>query len=665
MWWAWGLASVALAADQVVCADTATCSRSAECLGAPAACHASVQPALDAAGPGDTVFLSDETYVGDLVRSGGGPLTVVGAGQGSTVIVGAAAGHVLDLVDLESTWTDLTVTTVKGATSQRGAKVSGGDLTLRRVEVHGGVRSHGGALDVENGAQVLLDEVWLHDNVAFTEGGGHIYVHDGEVTVIDSLLQRGSATAGRGGAIRTGGGSLVLHDTLLEEHDAQQSGGSVYAEGATVSVLRTTMRFGRASGSDSQKGGAIDLSGGSLFVDLGHFEGNSSLNHGGSIHCSGVDQCEVRRSVFLDNEGRYGPAVALQSTDGSLLAHNLFCSNGPPGASEAGAVLISGGSATLRNNVFWANSNPGQGGALYATDGAVVTSTNNGWVANGDGSGAALWTNADTVASVNDLYLANAGNDAVARRTNGILSIDYASFFGNSPIDTDGTVGVGVRYDDPLVSVPASCDASTLMPPVGSPLVDAGDPGLFDPDGSVSDIGPFGGPEASPCLGQLDDTDRDGQVDGCDPCPDLAFEVDGDGDGWWACDDCDDTDPSVFPGAYDAPGDGVDQDCDGGEGVLPTGDTGADSGADTGGHTGTIVTGDTADPTGTTGTTGTPSTPGTGPTVDTVPGTTLGPSAVQAARAGPGCGCGHRSVVGWTWLVALAVVGRRRATARR
>lgn len=39
--------------------------------------------------------------------------------------------------------------------------------------------------------------------------------------------------------------------------------------------------------------------------------------------------------------------------------------------------------------------------------------------------------------------------------------------------------------------------------------------------------------------------------------------VDVDGDGWPASADCDDTDPSVHPGATDACGDGVDNDCDG------------------------------------------------------------------------------------------------------
>ncbi len=43
-------------------------------------------------------------------------------------------------------------------------------------------------------------------------------------------------------------------------------------------------------------------------------------------------------------------------------------------------------------------------------------------------------------------------------------------------------------------------------------------------------------------------------------CPDYA---DGDGDGAYLIEDCDDTNPAIYPGAPEVPGDGVDDDCDG------------------------------------------------------------------------------------------------------
>jgi hypothetical protein len=65
---------------------------------------------------------------------------------------------------------------------------------------------------------------------------------------------------------------------------------------------------------------------------------------------------------------------------------------------------------------------------------------------------------------------------------------------------------------------------------------------------------------------------------------DACSPVDRDGDGFFVCasgegtlpraKDCDDSNPQVFPGAGDPPGDGIDQSCDGVDGAV-SGPTGA------------------------------------------------------------------------------------------
>ena len=72
--------------------------------------------------------------------------------------------------------------------------------------------------------------------------------------------------------------------------------------------------------------------------------------------------------------------------------------------------------------------------------------------------------------------------------------------------------------------------------------------------------------------------------DAGDTCADE--DVDADEDGFSsACGDvdCDDKDSTVYPGASDALGDGIDQNCDGVDGIALPGDAGvADAGGDAG-----------------------------------------------------------------------------------
>jgi hypothetical protein len=115
--------------------------------------------------------------------------------------------------------------------------------------------------------------------------------------------------------------------------------------------------------------------------------------------------------------------------------------------------------------------------------------------------------------------------------------------YGNSPDDyhdiddptgTDGNISVDPLFLD--ISSPDPLDWDLHLD-LSSTLIDAGDPTILDPDGSPSDIGAFGGPNAASW-----DLDRDGFPLWWQPGPyDSATYPD---EGW----DCDDLDATVHPG---------------------------------------------------------------------------------------------------------------------
>ncbi|RME49773.1 MAG: hypothetical protein D6795_11205, partial [Deltaproteobacteria bacterium] len=59
------------------------------------------------------------------------------------------------------------------------------------------------------------------------------------------------------------------------------------------------------------------------------------------------------------------------------------------------------------------------------------------------------------------------------------------------PTGTDGNISVDPRFVDTTGDDPLAWDLHLSS---DSPLIDAGDPALLDPDGSRSDIGAYGGP---------------------------------------------------------------------------------------------------------------------------------------------------------------------------
>jgi hypothetical protein len=80
-------------------------------------------------------------------------------------------------------------------------------------------------------------------------------------------------------------------------------------------------------------------------------------------------------------------------------------------------------------------------------------------------------------------------------------TLTYVNSWGNDVSNwttdvagTDGNLSVDPLYVDITSAEPSSWD---LALQAGSPLVDAGDPSIFDVDGTRSDIGAWGGPGAA------------------------------------------------------------------------------------------------------------------------------------------------------------------------
>ena len=154
------------------------------------------------------------------------------------------------------------------------------------------------------------------------------------------------------------------------------------------------------------------------------------------------------------------------------------------------------------------------------------------------GAGSAVFTNSYAYSPAGPTLLLPPGTPPAAVTWNGYYDNTGSPTFADLPVDTSN-----FECD---AGIPLTCDYADLSQYLVGPgtcLEDAGDPTVFDADGSTVDVGATGGPFAAFLLGQFD----------------L------DSDGFPGSLDCDDEDDTVYPGAPDACGDGFDDDCSGGD----------------------------------------------------------------------------------------------------
>ena len=276
--------------------------------------------------------------------------------------------------------------------------------------------------------------------------------------------------------------------------------------------------------------------------------GNEATYGGGGIYAGFWGAPSVENTVVEDNYGAwFGGGIYGEYVD--LAMDNTWIARNEAGY-DAGALGLDYGSIASLGNVTMVGNYAGSGGgAIYLYLGAELDMQNSLVVGNSAGSyaGAAYLyysgIDADNCVIAYNDGPTGAGALYLTSSSTYTYSATYSDVYGNSPYDfenisdpagTDGNISADPLFLDTSAVDPADWD---LHLDSASSLIDAGDASLFDPDGSVSDMGVFGGEQAG------------------------SFDLDGDGDPWWwqpgaydpayAADgwDCDDRDPGLHAAA--------------------------------------------------------------------------------------------------------------------
>ncbi len=420
------VAIMAVARTATGLADTIT-------VGPAGADHTTIQAAIDAAEPGDTIVVAPGNYNENLNFKGKSIILRSSGGATVTSIIGNAYTFQLSSAESADTVID------------------------------------GFTISTFNSAMYLVGASPLVKNAIFTGCAGNytIYASDGAAPRFQNVVFQRNRTTYTVYGQRDA--NLTFDGCTFDGNSANYGGGIYVTSNAVVTVRSSNF----TSNTSANNGGAIYAAGSAqVLASSCMFSGNHA-NNGGAVHLeTGWGRQVLRDCTFKENSAAYGGAVYARNVYQGYFADNVFLGN--TATSDGGAIYAYTGSHLALFNNTLAGNEATRGAGVFVHDSTGVLMLHNIVTDSPFGNGVA--TNSESVrllAWYNDVWGNAPGNYS------GIAD----------PTGQRGNLSVDPQYSAYDAGAPAEADVTLLD---SSPLIDAGSTTFVDADGTPADLGAGG-----------------------------------------------------------------------------------------------------------------------------------------------------------------------------
>jgi hypothetical protein len=178
--------------------------------------------------------------------------------------------------------------TLSGGNNTRLFQIDSGNITINYLTLIDGKSEDGGAIQVNSGANLSLNDCTLfnNQNIGNSHQGGALFINTGAVVEINRCLidsNKANGNPGHGGGIFNQG-QLTLNNSTLTNNDANKGGGGLYNQTSAEinnSTFSANSTAQQDQGSNLYNGGTLKLRN-TILANSGK-NGGDCINNGGTI----------------------------------------------------------------------------------------------------------------------------------------------------------------------------------------------------------------------------------------------------------------------------------------------------------------------------------------------------------------------------------------------
>jgi len=325
--------------------------------------YKSIQSAIDAASPNNTIKVSTGTYVENLYINKS--IIIKGAGLGKTIIDRPRENNLYG--STVTTGPNIGVTlsglNIQGGTGTildakyGGGILNDGILALRDCSISNNTADYGGGIYNRNGAILSLHNCFIHNNIAL-DGGGIYNSEGGTIDIDGGMITNNSADGG--GIFNLG--TLNLNSGYIINNRGQDGGG-IYNFVSGILNLNGGYVSNNSVNQRNGNGGGIFNNDGIINMNNGNVTGNTAIWGGGVFDYGTM----IQSGGSIDHNTAYlGGGIYQLGLADDLLYHTI----------EERMLTLKGGSISYNTAVRDNNSgvpDTGSGGGVYADLAGAIT----------------------------------------------------------------------------------------------------------------------------------------------------------------------------------------------------------------------------------------------------------------------------------------------------